>query len=145
MEGRSGPTSTAQSASIRVSEQEGEEGAFGPASVVIFCGREEGAVTSALGFDVGDTGIFDERVARGGKHADEGIVERMQDKHWGAELACIFGAGDAVVVVVGAGEASVARDDVLVEETHAADLFEGGGAVDLRKQRGLTADACQHG
>src|ERR1700691_3698537 len=108
-----GPISAAQSASTGrfpratsllriVADQKFQQGPLGPAAIVggSTAGREKCAVAAMLRLEKRDVRVGEEGGACLGEHADEGIVERVNDEGGDAEGPGIAGAGNGVGIVI---------------------------------------------
>jgi len=51
---------------------------------------EVGAVAAVLCFDEGDVWVGEECFARGGEHADEGVVGGVENECWNTECGCVL-------------------------------------------------------
>jgi hypothetical protein len=105
-------------------EEKVEQGSLRPEAFVAVIERQEGAVAAVRGLDQPDAGVGEELGAGLGSHADEGIVESVQDERGHGNVLGPVGTGNAAVVVVRAGEAAVSGNDLLVELPQGANLVE---------------------
>src|ERR1700722_2251624 len=94
--------------------------------------REKGAVAAVPGLDQHDAGGGDQFGASFGSHADEGIIESVQDQRGHGNVLGPVGTGNAMVVVVRASEAAVSRDNLLVKLPHSSNLLQTLGSVQAR-------------
>jgi len=67
-----------------------------------------------------------------GSHADERIVESVQDQRGHGNVLYPVGTGNAAVIVVRTGEAAISRHHLLVELPHGANRIEPVGGVETR-------------
>src|SRR5271157_1163257 len=115
--------------------------ALGPATVVAIRLGKKGAMSAALGFDIGDMRIVQQLVASLGQNANERIVFCVQDKRGHGDAFEHARGSGASVVILGVEKSAVARGNLVVEVAQAAHAAQMADFKMLGIERGLALDA----
>ncbi len=102
-------------------------------------------MAAVRGFDERDAGVGGDDGAAGGRDADEGVVERVEDERGDGDAGEDAGGGGAEVVVLRALEAGVEGGDALVEVAQGAQAVGAGGVVNVGEEHGLAAEVAGEG
>src|ERR1700728_2615456 len=122
-------------------EQKIQQRSLCPEACVSGLGRQKGAVAAMPGLDQPDVAVGEELAARLGSHADEGIVESVQDERGHVNALHPVGTGNTAIVVLRVREAAVSRYNLLVELPHGANFVEAVGGVEAGVEFDLAAKA----
>ena len=122
-------------------EQKVEERSFRPEACVAGLRRQKGTVAPVPSLDQPHAAIGEEFPASLGSHADKGIIESVKDKRGYGDVLHPVGTGNSLVIVVGAREAAVSRNDLLIELAHGPNLVEAVCGVETGVEFDLVAKA----
>src|SRR5208337_96619 len=114
------PRTNANRLSALDSLDESDGLALGPAAVVTTGLRQEGAMSAALSFDIGDMRIAQQLRARLGENANERIVFCMNEKRRHANAVEYVRASGASVVILGVNKSEMPGGNLVVEIAQAA-------------------------
>src|SRR5271156_1382239 len=129
-----------------VCEKEAEKSVLGPIAIVAAVGTglgEEGAVAAMGGCDQADIGVSLELAATLVGDADEGIVERVEDKRRHRDSIDHTSSSGPIVIIFRSGKAGVECGDSVIKFAQGTNPGCNVLVEDARKQHNLAAIATQ--